>query len=195
MNMVPYDFVQQLEKKTALEKGILSMFDWFQCQEVLNGACINEFQLEEPQLIQNYLETQRRYKLRVQNELKEQGDDLIKHTEHSLLDYLLQNDVGSVRWDYFRQTNMMRIVDEVSNDFFQMTIIEKCMQPGQEKLNVTGDIIMKHMYEQSLASGHNLYQVILMKMVSQVTNVGQDSQFLRFINNEPETTCCGHNNG
>ena len=118
MNMVPYDFVQQLEQKTAPENGPLSMFDWFQCQEVLNGACINEFQLEEPQLIQNYLETQRKYTLKVQNELGKKGDDLSEHTAHSLLDYLLQNDVDSVRWDYFRQTNMMRIKDEVSNDFF-----------------------------------------------------------------------------
>lgn len=161
------------------------MYDWFQCLEILNGQCINEFQLEEPQIISNYLANKNTPSILESNKYIKNEPCLLAY--QSCLDYLLKNDYNSKRLDYFNATKFKRVSNEVNNDFFQMSIIEKCMQPGQEKLNVTGDIIMRHMYEQyELVGGNPRYQILLMKMVSQVTNVGQESQFLKFINDEPE---------
>ena len=70
------------------------------------------------------------------------------------------------------------------NDFFQKTILERCMCQNNDKANYTAGIIIKHMFDAPNKTEN--YKHILMKMLY-MFNQNAIPEYLKFINNEEET--------
>ena len=119
--MVPIDLYLYLESDSILYP------DFLRPLEILKGQCLCDFNINDPQKIENWF----------------QDEDVFKNQ------ILINRMIKPKDYDYFKKAGMYRYNHEISNDLHMMNSLERCFNLTPDEIySTSAEFMIAHVFRQ-----------------------------------------------
>jgi hypothetical protein len=159
--MIPFDFV------TWCRRSIEKPMQYFKPIQLLQGHSLANFKIHDPKTIKN--------------EIVKFGDQIGMQDPayRTLFEQVLERDQTSTRVQVFRELGIMYQPNEVSHDFHQKSILDRCFTEDESYM-ITADVLIKHLLSLKRTATAGIRNILMCALPMILESEMKSNQYLNF---------------